>query len=445
MTDHLNGPQETSQDAVRRGRPDLNTSSAQERRRYSRRAIVRAAAWSTPVIVAAVASPAAAASAAPRLLLRGVPTLLVAGSSVSGATVTASSNDALEVTVTLPGGFTWEDGLGQAGLPRVIGKGPGVYAVPPFTAAAEQKTATLTAEIQGSTAVAVALITVQPVYSMSLLGGITAIGDGPDEFRADFTAIVPVGVRPRRLEYLFYPETGTGWTALTPTAPPTGERYDVVHAQPLGSGFEKIFISARGDADVSNSAFGSYRWPIRATWPTGSVSTLSMPFEQIHFGSDGRPLGVNAWDSITAGVPGYPGPDSQTGWGNVISAGSDGLVDGNRFFVGAKTSGRTPAQGNDVTTSVFFQFVHESGAAASITPEPRALTVPNYVNDASGVYLGAALGRFRLDRAGYWKLLVWPQSSNSLSSSSATPEGVAWDPRTEPGHQLGSVFYQLPA
>ncbi|MFJ3958944.1 hypothetical protein [Arthrobacter sp. NPDC090010] len=148
---------------------------------------------------------------------------------------------------------------------------------------------------------------------------------------------------------------------------------------------------------------------------------------------------------ITAGVPGYPGPDSQTGWGNVIDAASDGLIDGNRFFVGAKTSGRTPAQGNDLTTSVYFQFVHESGAPAAITPVPRALAVPNYVNDASGVYLGAVLGRFALDRPGYWKLLIWPQSSNSSSASTATPEGVAWNPATEAGHQLGSVFYRLPA
>ncbi|WP_287903298.1 hypothetical protein [Arthrobacter sp.] len=414
-----------------------------EPRRHSRRSVVRASAWSVPVIAAAVAAPAAVASAAPRLVLAGVPGTVVAGALVRGVTTTATANSGLDVAVTLPAGFVWADGAGAAGVPRVVGRGNGAFGVPPFRVGTATGTVTLTAALPGTGVTAESVITVQALYSLALLGGINAIGDGPDEFRADFTAIVPRGVRPRRLEYLFYPEAGTGWTVLSPTAPPTGQRYDVVHVQRLDDDFERIFLSARGDADVPNAPFGSYSWPIRATWPDGAVSTLSMPFEHIHFGSDGRPLGVNAWDTITAGVPGYPGPDSQTGWGNVIDAGSDGLVDGNRFFVGAKTSGRTPAQGNDRTTSVFFQFVHESGAAASITPDPRPLTVPNYVSDASGVYLGATLGSFRLDLPGYWKLLVWPQSSNSQPGNPATPEGVAWNPATEPGHQLGSVFYRL--
>ncbi|WFR83985.1 hypothetical protein [Arthrobacter sp. Y-9] len=440
MTEHFHTHHRTPAEA---GPGPRDRPTGPGRPQHSRRSVVRASAWSVPVIAAAVAAPAAVASAAPGLALTGVPGVVVAGAVVQGVITTATATGGQDVAVTLPTGFVWVDGAGGAGLPRVVGRGDGAFTVPPFRAGTVAGTASVAAEIRGTSVTATAVLTVEAVYSMALLGGINAIGGGPDEFRADFTAIVPRGVRPRRLEYLFHPEAGAGWTVLSPTAPPTGQRYDMVHAQRLDDDFERIFLSARGDADVPNAPFGSYSWPIRATWPDGAVTTLSMPFEHIHFGSDGRPLGVNAWDTITAGVPGYPGPDSQTGWGNVIDAGSDGLIDGNRFFVGAKTSGRTPAEGNDRTTSVFFQFVHESGAAASVTPAPRALTVPDYVSDASGVYLGATLGSFRLDLPGYWKLLVWPQSSNSQPGNPATPDGVAWDPATEPGHQLGSVFYRL--
>ncbi|MEZ2372658.1 hypothetical protein [Arthrobacter sp. RCC_34] len=445
MTEHFHSHHRTPTEAGPRGPEPRDRPTGPGRPQHSRRSVVRASAWSVPVIAAAVAAPAAVASAAPRLVLTGVPGTVVAGALVSGVITTATANNGLDVVVTLPAGFVWADGAGVAGAPRVVGRGNGAFGVPPFRVGTGAGTVTLTAMLPGTGVTAESVITVQALYSLTLLGGINAIGDGPDEFRADFTAIVPVGVRPRRLEYLFYPEAGAGWTVLSPTAPRTGQRYDVVHAQRLDDDFERIFLSARGDADVPNAPFGSYSWPILATWPDGAVTTLSMPFEHVHFGSDGRPLGVNAWDTITSGVPGYPGPDSQTGWGNVIDAGSDGLIDGNRFFVGAKTSGRTPAQGNDRTTSVFFQFVNESGAGASITPEPRPLTVPNYVSDASGVYLGATLGSFRLDLPGYWKLLVWPQSSNSQPGNPATSDGVAWNPATEPGHQLGSVFYRLPA
>jgi|GEM_PF-2060676 len=444
MSDHATDHPQASTDNARTGPQHRGALTGPGRRSVSRRSLVQASAWSVPVIVAAVAAPAAVASAAPRLVLNGVPGVVVGGSTVTGVTTTATASNGLDTAVTLPAGFAWVDGTGQPGMPRVIGRGDGTFAVPPFRAGTRAGTVSLLAGFPGTGVTASAVLTVEPVYSLALLGGINAIGDGPDEFRADFTAVVPRGVRPRRLEYLFYPEAGTGWTTLSTTARPIDQRYDVVHAERLEDDFERIFLSARGDADVPNAPFGSHLWPLRATWPDGTVTTLAMPFEQIHFGGDGRPLGVNAWDTITSGVPGYPGPDSQTGWGNVVSAGSDGLIDGNRFFVGAKASGRTAAQGNDLTTSVYFQFVHESGTAASITPEPRALTLPHRIDDLSGVYLGATLGSFRLDLSGYWKLLIWPQSSNSQPGNPATPEGVAWNPATEPGHQIGSVFYELP-
>ncbi|WP_156913792.1 hypothetical protein [Brevibacterium album] len=411
---------------------------------WRRRAVIRGAAWSLPVIAVAVEAPYATAStAAASVRIDGLPRTAVTNAEITDAVVTTDASGA--IAVTLPSSFEWADGSGAADVPRTIGTGPGTAAVPPFRAVAAVEQATILAEAGGTAAAAT--IRVETAYELSLLGGITAIGDGPDEFRADFTVIVPAGVRPRRLEYAFLPLTAGAWTALIPVRDVQSsidQAYGVVHVQDIGSGFERLFISARGDADVPNAPHGSHVWPVRAVWPDGSRTRLDMPFTQVHFGEDGRPLAINAWDRITAGVPGYPGPNSQTGWGNVVPA--DGAsISGNRFFVGAKNSGRPSAIGNDLTTEVRFQFVDETGRPASVTPAPRSLTVPNYRSDASGVYLGAVLGDFTLDRPGYWRLLVWPQTSSSEPGSSAVPEGVAWDPARDPGHQVGSVFYRLPA
>ncbi|WP_164232659.1 hypothetical protein [Microbacterium hydrocarbonoxydans] len=412
---------------------------------WSRRTVLRGAAWSVPVIAVAVATPLASASVAPSASVRidGLPETVVIGADVSGAMVSTDGTD--DVTVTLPEGFEWVDGGGTAGIPRVIGSGPGTVAVPPFRAVEPSSASTVVADVAGTTVAAT--VRAERAYALSLLGGTTAIGDGPDEFRADFCVIVPAGVRPTRLEYAFYPLTASGWTRLAPVADvqsSIGEAYGVAHVQDVGSGFERLWISARGDADVPNAPHGSHTWPVRATWPDGSRTQLDMPFTLVHFGDDGRPLAINAWDTVTARVPGYPGPNSQTGWGNVVPAGG-ATLSGDRFFVGAKTSGRSAAIGNDLTTEVLFQFVDESGRPASVTPTPRRLTVPNYVNDASGVYLGAVLGDFSLDHAGYWRLLVWPQTSSSAPGSAASPDGVAWNPALDQGHQVGSVFYRLPA
>jgi hypothetical protein len=301
---------------------------------------------------------------------------------------------------------------------------------------------------------------------MAMLGGMNFITDGPDEFRADFTIDVPIGVRPTGLYYNYYPFQTA---ATTPLAKLGGDNsdlvrtsvdqaYGIVHVQslenlgPCGAGLERLYIHARGDSDVGTVPTEMNKWIIRATWGNNPDTTVTYDvLNQYRGAGTGRPVAINAWDYNTGSRPGYVGPNSQTGWGNVVPEGTSEGLNPNLFHLDALTSGRPAAEGNDITNSVFYQFVHSDGSPASFTPSPRPVTIPSHGDYISiiGEYLGTAdpaIGSsLNFDKPGYWKLLIWPQSSNSQTNNPATPEGVAWDPATDPGQQVGSVFWHLPA
>ncbi|MFB7844564.1 hypothetical protein [Microbacterium sp. NPDC056052] len=415
----------------------------------SRRRVLRASAWSVPVVAAAIAVPMVAASGV-KLSLAGIPSTVVVGVPIVTGSVMAAGNSGFAVSVTLPSGFAWTDGSPSGA--RTIGSGEGTFAVPPFQATTESSGATLVAKTASETASA--QIVAVGTYSMAALGGVDVIDAAGSEFRADFTIVVPKGVRPTGLFCNYTPTASVATTALTKMGndgsaavqTSVDQAYGIVAVQSLDGGYERLYVSARGDADIPNLASASYAWQIRASWPAHADTTLSLPVLQQYFGDpDGRPAAVNAWDYTTTSLPGYIGPNAQTGWGNVVTAQSS--VNPNVFLIDAYASGRTPETGNDLTTTVLYQFVHEDGTPAAITATPRSVTIPNHTSGVSGVYLGVAdsgLGAVVFDRPGYWKLLIWPQSSNSRPTSTATPDGVAWDPSTDPGAQVGSVFWKIP-
>ncbi|MFE6733782.1 hypothetical protein [Microbacterium sp. NPDC057650] len=416
-----------------------------------RRTMLRAAAWSAPVITAAIAVPLASASGEPSIEFGGVPAEVAVGDTVADAQVVAADNAGLEVTVTLPAGFVWADGGSET---RTVGTGPGTFAIPAFIAASASSGGSLTAATGGVSASAP--IDATAAYTMTGLGGMNVITDGPDEFRADLAILVPKGVRPTGLYYNYFPTTANATTALArqggdnsaAVRDSVGEAYGILTVQTVGSAHERLFIHARGDSDIGAIATQELTWILRATWSGHADTTVTLPLLNVdRRPSVGRPVAVNAWDSTTNGLPGYIGPNAQAGWGNSVPV-SGGPLTANVFHLDSLNSGRAAAIGNDQTVTVYYQFVHEDGAAAAITPEPRPVTVPNHASGVAGVLLGTADpslgGTITLDKPGYWKLLIWPQSSNSQPANPATPGGVAWNPQGDPGAQVGSVFWMIP-
>jgi hypothetical protein len=413
--------------------------------------VLRAAAWSAPVITAAIAVPLVSASGEPTIEISAVPREVVVGDTVAVAQVVATDNTGLDVTVTLPAGFTWADGGAEA---RTVGTGPGTFAIPAFIASSEATGGSITATTgAASTSVPISAIA---EYTMTALGGMNVIADGPDEFRADLTILVPTGIRPTGLFYNYYPTTANATTGLsrqggdnsTAVRNSVGEAYGILTVQTVGATHERLFIHARGDSDVAAIATQDLTWIVRATWSGRADTTVTLPLLNVdRRPSVGRPVAVNAWDNTTNGLPGYVGPNAQAGWGNSVPT-TGGSLAPNVFHLDSLNSGRTAATGNDQTVAVYYQFVHEDGGAAAITPAPRLVTIPNQSSGVVGVLLGTADpslgGSITLDRPGYWKLLIWPQSSNSQSANPATPDGVAWNPQSDPGAQVGSVFWMIP-
>ncbi|MFE4948800.1 hypothetical protein ACFQ9V_01705 [Leifsonia sp. NPDC056665] len=411
-----------------------------------------------PAISLAVASPAyATSSAAAALAFNGVPASASAGTSITGASISASDNPGADVTVTVSPGLAWSDGT--VSPLRVIGSGPGVYLIPDVTVGTPSPGYPTGIGASSADASAWAPITVLAgVYEMTVLGAMDIIARGPDEYRADYAVIVPRGVRPAQLKYRFEPDLPTSAIG-TMLKPVTGDirkyidqNYAIVHVQDLGNGNERLFLSCRGDAHVKPATpTATYSWPLQATWPNGTQSVVTFPILVQRRGADGRPVAINAWDKTTAGLTGYDKTlSSQAAWGNLVRANSSGTLNGNHFHVDALASGRSAVAGNDQTTEVYYQFVHEDGTPASVTPTPKRVVIPTHSADTSvkGVLLGSPdqLGTaFELDKPGYWRLLCWPQANNSKPGVGVAPAGVAWDPQSDPGHQIGSVFWKLPA
>lgn len=423
-------------------------------RRFSRRAVATTAAWSVPAIALSVASPAYATSTPTTIEFAGTPASAASGSIVSGAQVIALGNDGADITVGLTAGFAWADGTVSPF--RVVGIGPGTHRIPDFRATGSPAGGTgVHAESAGVRAWA-GIGIVAGLYQPTVLGAMGIICRGPDEFRADLAVTVPRGVRPSDLYYRFYPtaETERINTKMSLVTDDIrawyNENYAIVHVQDLGNGEERLFLSCRGNANTANVATALYQWPVRATWPDGTESVVEFPILHQHRGSDGRPVAINAWDRTTSGLPGYDKTlSSQAAWGNVVRADTLATLDGNWFHVDALASGRSAAEGNDQSSEVYYQFVHEDGTPASVTPTPKLAAIPSHSGSISvkGILLGTPdhLGRsFTLDKPGYWRLLSWPQSNNSKAGPEIAPDGVAWDPATDPGHQIGSVFWKLP-
>lgn len=286
-------------------------------------------------------------------------------------------------------------------------------------------------------------------HDITMLGWANVTELGISEFRADFILVAGSSELPAQIRYSFLPggAPDTVLTYIPDVQQSIDQNYGIVASVDLGGGLRELYVSARGDlGDVFPTTPTNYTLTLLVTWPDGSSSTETFPIlVNPPRNNTGRPMAVNAWDFTTAGLPGYVGPNSQTGWGNVVPAGSTATLLGAKFHVDAINSGRDLPTGNDATTELYYQFVRgDTGAPASVTPQPVLVTgLPNHGPGVLGRLL-TELGSFSLDDPGYYKLLVWPQSSNSNGRPRPTSAGVAWTPGVvSEGHQVGSVFWHI--
>ncbi|WGD37734.1 Ig-like domain-containing protein [Lysinibacter sp. HNR] len=290
--------------------------------------------------------------------------------------------------------------------------------------------------------------TVSPRYEVvDVLGANERVAYGTAEMRADFVVRVPRGERPTGVRYNLYLEKGgtqvsTVLTPVTNIQAVVGQNYQVVGSRVVGSD-EFLAISARGDSITQEYRADAIKvQAFYLNFPSGVISFHYKVNSMTRYGNGGRPHALNVWDYTTKHRFGYVGPNSQTGWGNVTTSPTQTLH-GGLFSIDALTSGRTAAAGCDITDSLYYQFVRgDNGKPASVTPEPRHLSITSHASGVIGETLAAHLGQFQLDDPGYYKLLVWPQARSSRSPFVGC-EGISWNPADPAqGTQVGSVFWQ---
>ncbi|MBK0331537.1 hypothetical protein I8D64_08990 [Brachybacterium sp. MASK1Z-5] len=289
----------------------------------------------------------------------------------------------------------------------------------------------------------------------------------------DYSVDVPIGIRPTTTSWRYQPNTtgnSTRYSASAATAnirANIGEAWGEIATLPLDSYSERVFCHVRGDAYMPYGATGTQYgdWDLQLAWAgstgfsTTSLSAQSM--DPTLADGDGRPLGINAWDTRTD--PAYASTNQQSGWANFTTTGS---VLYSQFVVAAGTR-RLATLGGNRSPEVYYQFrntdtgstwTHEGvGTAPQLisvdggnyaTGTGTTRTIPTNAttgNSRVGPRLSTALGfgvddRFTLPDEGYWQFLIWPQAV-SVGHELEVPDGVSWDPAAEEGHQIGSVFY----
>lgn len=308
------------------------------------------------------------------------------------------------------------------------------------------------------------------------IGYSNVVAEIPSEFRLDFYIDVPIGVRPTSAEYHYRPTNSGDTTTLGPGSMTSniraalGQNWGIVATTPLSAQRERVYLHLQGDANVdygssSRPAVLDGNWDAVFHWGGGVADTLvSLPVQDPTLPADaGRPLAINAWNRRTD--PDYPTSNQQSGW---AVPSTDGTVLYSQFVMAAG-SRRLVSSGGDRAPQVYYQFQNTTtgstwthlgvnsapqlidvGGGSSASPgntSPARIIHSGALDlsgDRSGPRLSRALGldaaeRFTLPEEGYWQLLVWPQAASS--DGSPVPSGVSWDPATEAGQQIGSVYY----
>ncbi|WP_380282436.1 hypothetical protein [Kitasatospora purpeofusca] len=269
------------------------------------------------------------------------------------------------------------------------------------------------------------------------------------EFRYDGRIRVPMGVKIKTIRYSYTGNGQAGTEAIEVKRGRGGidQEYEVIDLTFLDDS-DLITFTLRGDLNVDADPRPAYSrtYPIRVDviLDNGDVRTVNPQVEVLAGAwrkSDpekvGRPFVRLPYDNNWGGTP-----NSQAGFGFVSD---NGRIPGDKFIIDLVNLRQgepdVPSNGSD---HVYYQLVHEDGTPSRFTLTPQVQKAEGHRDSGTGrkVTLPAIDLRQLGDRPGYYRFLVWPQSSNPDGSVSS----LGWDPaRVEDAFQLGSVYYRYTA
>ncbi len=151
----------------------------------------------------------------------------------------------------------------------------------------------------------------------------------------------------------------------------------------------------------------------------------------------GRPFVRLPYDTHWGGSP-----NSQAGFGYLCN---DGRIPGDKFIIDlVNLREGVPDVDSSHSDCVYYQLVHEDGILSKYTPTPQVQKAKGHRGSGTGdrVPLQPIDLRKLGDKPGYYRFLVWPQSSN--------PDGgvsdLSWNPEVmEDAFQIGSVYFRYTA
>lgn len=307
-----------------------------------------------------------------------------------------------------------------------------------------------------ATAVAVAAAPAEVRASDPELTGIKTLGYAnrfsvwDSEFRYDGRIRVGMGVRISKVEYAYYGSDDRSY--ITAVQVPRGrgginQEYEVIDVTFLADS-DVLTFTLRGDLNVDAAPergeySRAYRLGVKVHLSDGSTRTTHVDIEVLwptydpNNGRIGRPFVRLPYDTGWGGTP-----NSQAGFGCVADNGY--IAD--KFIVDLVNprQDRRDLPGNN-SDHVYYQLVHEDGTPSHLTPSPVKLNVKGH-SDA-GTRDKRILDAVNLldegDKPGYYRFLVWPQSTNT---SDGKASALSWNPdRPEDAFQLGSVYFRYTA
>ncbi|WP_018348180.1 RCC1 domain-containing protein [Longispora albida] len=256
------------------------------------------------------------------------------------------------------------------------------------------------------------------------------------EIRADFVLAVAKGEKPTSVRYSFNSDGRFDTEARLATQPGADNQYQIVSTTPRGD-TDLLTITLRGGLGPGTGCAASpktYQLGVQVTMPSGTVTLPSLP--SWAFADDScpgeRPAARlpydNAWSS--------PDGNSQDGYGHITSTGK---IPANTFVVDAVN----PNFGNQadcgVTDRAYYQLVRDDGRPSSATPAPVSVTLDPHGRDDRTKAVELPALDLTGSGPGYYRFLVWPQARSSVGVTDCSAR--SWNPATEDGFQVGSVFY----
>jgi hypothetical protein len=270
------------------------------------------------------------------------------------------------------------------------------------------------------------------------------------EFRYDGRIRVPVGVKITKVEYAYWGRDDKPY--ITAGEVPRGrmginQEYEVIDLTFLEDS-DVLTFTLRGDLNVDSAPeqgqySRKYQLGVKVSLSDGTTRTTHVEVEVLwpHYDPDngriGRPFVRLPYDTAWGGVP-----NSQAGFGYVADNGyiADKLI----VDLVNPRQDRANVAGNN-SDHVYYQLVHEDGTPSRLTPDPVKLNVKGHADGGTGKkrILDAVNMRDAGDKPGYYRFLVWPQSTNTADGKTSS---LSWDPnKPEDAFQIGSVYYRYTA